>query len=96
MCLPRYGKQASVATVDRRETNGFEVGSGFARTLLTGQEHNDHQGEGEIRTVTNRSGGVHGGISNGENIVTRAAFKPTAAVCKSPRTVNHPRGQEPA
>lgn len=71
-------------------TKGFEVGSGFAGTLLTGQEHNDefHQVDGEIRTVTNRSGGVQGGISNGENIVMRVAFKPTATIGQPQRTVN--------
>jgi chorismate synthase len=71
-------------------TKGFEVGSGFAGTLLTGHEHNDefHQVDGQIRTVTNRSGGVQGGISNGEDIVMRIAFKPTATIGKTQRTVN--------
>jgi chorismate synthase len=71
-------------------TKGFEVGSGFAGTLLTGLEHNDefYQVDGEIRTVTNRSGGVQGGISNGENIVMRVAFKPTATIGTTQRTVN--------
>ncbi len=52
-------------------TKGFEIGSGFAGTLMTGSEHNDEfylAENGEIRAVTNRSGGVQGGISNGENI----------------------------
>ncbi len=72
-------------------TKGFEIGSGFAGTLLTGSEHNDefYTNElGEIRTVTNRSGGVQGGISNGENIILRVAFKPTATIRKEQRTVN--------
>ena len=63
---------------------GFEIGSGFDGTTLTGSSHNDpffNDGE-RIRTRTNRSGGIQGGISNGENIVVRAAFKPTA---------NHPQ-----
>lgn len=70
---------------------GFEIGSGFAGTLMTGQEHNDEfytDDQGRIRTVTNRSGGIQGGISNGENIVLRAAFKPTATIGKSQKTVN--------
>ena len=61
---------------------GFEIGSGFAGTELTGAEHNDPffvDGE-RVRTRTNRSGGVQGGISNGEPIVLRAAFKPTATI----------------
>jgi chorismate synthase len=71
-------------------TKGFEIGSGFAGTLLTGSEHNDEfytDEKGDIRTRTNRSGGVQGGISNGENIIIRAAFKPTATVGKEQRTV---------
>ncbi|MFM6622372.1 MAG: chorismate synthase, partial [Dolichospermum sp.] len=53
-------------------SKGFEIGSGFDGTLLTGFEHNDEfyiDENGEIRTVTNRSGGIQGGISNGENII---------------------------
>ncbi|MGJ3245754.1 MAG: chorismate synthase [Elainellaceae cyanobacterium] len=71
-------------------SKGFEIGSGFAGTLLTGIEHNDEfytDDTGQIRTATNRSGGVQGGISNGENIVIRAAFKPTATIRKEQRTV---------
>ncbi|MGF1604488.1 MAG: chorismate synthase [Thermosynechococcaceae cyanobacterium] len=72
-------------------SKGFEIGSGFAGTLLTGIEHNDEfytDESGRIRTVTNRSGGIQGGISNGENIVLRVAFKPTATIGKSQKTVN--------
>jgi chorismate synthase len=71
-------------------SKGFEIGSGFAGTLLTGSEHNDEyytDANGEIRTVTNRSGGIQGGISNGENIIIRVAFKPTATIGKEQRTV---------
>jgi chorismate synthase len=71
-------------------TKGFEIGSGFAGTTMTGSEHNDEfyiDGQGEIRTVSNRSGGIQGGISNGENIVIRVAFKPTATIGKSQKTV---------
>jgi chorismate synthase len=71
-------------------SKGFEIGSGFAGTLLTGIEHNDEfyiDDQGEIRTVTNRSGGIQGGISNGENIILRVAFKPTATIRKEQRTV---------
>ncbi|WOB41815.1 chorismate synthase [Thermoleptolyngbya oregonensis NK1-22] len=71
-------------------SKGFEIGSGFAGTLLTGFQHNDEfyiDDQGEIRTVTNRSGGIQGGISNGENIILRVAFKPTATIRKEQRTV---------
>ena len=71
-------------------TKGFEVGSGFAGTTMTGSEHNDEyyiDDNGNTRTVTNRSGGIQGGISNGENIVMRAAFKPTATIGKQQQTV---------
>jgi len=61
---------------------GFEIGSGFAGSELTGAEHNDpfFLAGDRVRTRTNRSGGVQGGISNGEPIVLRAAFKPTATI----------------
>lgn len=70
-------------------TKGFEMGSGFAGTLLTGLEHNDpfRMIDGKVRTTTNHSGGVQGGISNGENIVFRIAFKPTATIMTSQQTV---------
>ena len=63
-------------------TKGFEIGSGFAATRMKGSEHNDpfEMREGKIRTTTNNSGGVQGGISNGEDIVFRVAFKPTATI----------------
>lgn len=72
-------------------TKGFEVGSGFAGTLMTGSEHNDlfYMQEERVRTRTNRSGGIQGGMSNGENIVFRVAFKPTATIMKPQATVSH-------
>lgn len=63
---------------------GFESGDGFAGTLLTGKQHNDEfyidPLSGVTRTKTNRSGGIQGGISNGENIVIHVAFKPTSTI----------------
>ncbi len=73
-------------------SKGFEIGSGFGGTLLTGSEHNDEfytDETGTVRTVTNRSGGVQGGISNGETIIIRVAFKPTATIRKEQRTVTN-------
>ena len=72
-------------------TKGFEIGSGFAGTLLLGSEHNDAflpTGDGRLRTATNNSGGIQGGISNGEPITLRVAFKPTATIRKEQQTIN--------
>ena len=72
-------------------TKGFEIGSGFGGTLLKGSEHNDaflpSEG-GQLRTATNNSGGIQGGISNGEDILIRVAFKPTATIRKPQQTIN--------
>jgi chorismate synthase len=71
-------------------TKGFEIGSGFAGTLLKGSEHNDAympKEGGGVGTRTNRSGGVQGGISDGEEIVFNVAFKPTATIMKPQATV---------
>jgi chorismate synthase len=71
-------------------SKGFEIGSGFAGTLLTGIEHNDPfvaGSDGRVRTASNRSGGVQGGISNGEPVWVRVAFKPTATIRTAQRTV---------
>lgn len=69
---------------------GCEIGSGFGGTLLTGSEHNDlfYNEDSRIRTRTNNSGGIQGGITNGENIVVRAAFKPTATIMRDQDTVD--------
>jgi len=72
-------------------SKGFEVGSGFAGTRLTGIAHNDPfvpGPGGRPRTSSNRSGGVQGGISNGEDIVLRVAFKPTATIASPQQTVD--------
>jgi len=71
-------------------TKGFEIGSGFSGTLLKGSEHNDLFGlrDGRARPLTNRAGGVLGGISTGEEIVFRVAFKPTATILQPQKTVD--------
>jgi len=82
---------------------GFEYGSGFEGTKLSGSQHNDifiRTDEG-IRTLTNHSGGIQGGISNGEDIYFRVAFKPIATLLKEQKTVDlennevvvHPKGR---
>ena len=71
-------------------TKGFEIGSGFAGAHLKGSEHNDlfvMKGE-KLGTLTNRSGGVQGGVSNGEPIVFRVAFKPPATISLPQQTVD--------
>src|SRR5688572_26809034 len=69
---------------------GFEIGSGFSGTYLTGSQHNDpfYDGGGRVRTRSNRSGGVQGGITNGEDILVRVAFKPTATILREQQTVD--------
>ncbi|HOW97970.1 MAG TPA: chorismate synthase [Kiritimatiellia bacterium] len=71
-------------------TKGFEIGSGFAGSRMLGSEHNDPfvMRKGRLGTATNRSGGVQGGISNGEPIVFRVAFKPPATIGKAQATVD--------
>jgi len=70
---------------------GFESGDGFEGTLLSGKDHNDEfyidPVTGATRTKTNRSGGIQGGISNGENIVIHVAFKPTSTIGQKQATV---------
>ena len=70
-------------------TKGFEIGSGFAAARMRGSEHNDpfEMRAGKIRTATNNSGGVQGGISNGEEIYFRVGFKPTATIAREQKTV---------
>jgi chorismate synthase len=68
---------------------GFEIGSGFAATRMRGSQHNDpfEMREGKIRTRTNNSGGVQGGISNGEDVYFRVAFKPPSTIALPQETV---------
>src|SRR5207247_3056159 len=63
-------------------SKGFEIGSGFAGVLMSGTQHNDpfRARGGKIFTTTNYSGGIQGGISNGQTIYFRVAFKPVATV----------------
>ena len=70
---------------------GFAVGSGFAGTRMTGIEHNDPfvvGDDGGVHTTTNHSGGIQGGMTNGEPIVVQVAFKPTATISQPQETVN--------
>jgi chorismate synthase len=69
---------------------GFQVGSGFGAASMRGSQHNDTYtgSSGTIRTVTNRSGGVQGGISNGEDIVFDVAFKPVSTLLRNQQSVD--------
>ncbi len=69
---------------------GFEYGSGFAGVSMRGSEHNDvfYQENGIIKTRTNHSGGIQGGISNGMDITFRVAFKPVATIIPAQESVN--------
>ena len=71
-------------------SKGFDIGSGFGGILLTGTRHNDpfRAKEGKVYTTANRSGGVQGGISNGQTIYFRVAFKPVATVMQEQDTVD--------
>src|SRR5215472_5216783 len=71
-------------------SKGFDVGSGFGGILLTGTQHNDpfRAKAGKVYTTSNRSGGIQGGISNGQTIYFRVAFKPVATVMQEQQTVD--------
>ncbi len=71
-------------------SKGFDIGSGFSSILLTGTQHNDafRSKGGKVFTTTNRSGGIQGGISNGETIYFRTAFKPVATVMTEQDTID--------
>jgi len=69
---------------------GFEIGSGFDGTYMTGSQHNDlfETAEGAVSTSTNHSGGIQGGISNGREITFNVAFKPTSTIAKPQQTID--------
>ena len=69
---------------------GFEYGSGFDGVTMLGSQHNDEftNEAGKIRTKTNHSGGIQGGISNGEDVYLRVAFKPVATIMQDQESVN--------
>jgi len=86
----RFEADLAKAMLSLPATKGFEVGSGFAGVRLTGSQHNDafEVREGRPRPATNRAGGVLGGITTGEEVVFRVAFKPTATILKPQKTVD--------
>ena len=72
--------------------HGFEYGSGFEGSNMRGSEHNDifvvGKNQEDIKTLTNFSGGIQGGISNGMDITFRTAFKPVATIMRDQETIN--------
>ncbi|MEM6271351.1 MAG: chorismate synthase [Bacteroidota bacterium] len=90
---PLYHKIDAVlasAMLSINATKGFEVGSGFAGTRMRGSTHNDafYHDQDRVRTRTNHSGGIQGGISNGEDIRFRVAFKPTSTIMRDQESVD--------
>lgn len=79
-----------MAMLNINATKGFEYGSGFEGVKMTGSEHNDEiiSTAGGIHTKTNHSGGIQGGISNGEEIYFRVAFKPVATIMQAQQSVD--------
>ncbi len=90
-CFDKLEAQLAHAMLSIPATKGFEIGSGFEGTKMNGSQHNDvfYQKEnGKVGTRTNFSGGIQGGISNGEDIYFRVAFKPVSTIKKEQDTVN--------
>ncbi len=90
---PMFGKfsaELAHAMFSLPAVKGFEVGGGFALAKMKGSEANDTfvNKDGKVTTLTNRSGGIQGGISNGNDIVFRVAFKPLPSIAKPQQTVN--------
>jgi chorismate synthase len=90
---PVFGKAEALlalAMLSIPATKGFEIGSGFAGARMRGSDHNDPfvMKAGRLGTLTNRSGGVQGGITNGEPILFRVAFKPPATIGRPQESVD--------
>ena len=86
----RLHAELGKAMLSINAVKGFEYGSGFEGVTLRGSQHNDtfEQREGKIHTLTNHSGGIQGGISNGEDIYFRVAFKPVATIMQDQASIN--------
>lgn len=90
---PMFGKfsaELAHAMFSLPAVKGFEVGDGFALAKMKGSEANDTfiNKDGEIATLTNHSGGIQGGITNGNDVVFRVAFKPIPSILQPQQTVN--------
>ena len=90
-CFGKFHAQLGAAMLSINAAKGFEYGAGFAGVEKRGSELNDvffADETGKIRTRTNNSGGVQGGITNGEDVYFRVAFKPVATLLREQQTVN--------
>ncbi len=86
----KFHARLSYAMMSINAARGFEIGEGFSAAAMYGSQHNDAfyvDKDGQIRTLTNHSGGVQAGITNGMDVVYRVAFKPVATIFKPQRTV---------
>ena len=86
----RLHAELGKAMLSINAVKGFEYGSGFEGVKMRGSQHNDalvNEG-GKIKTTTNHSGGIQGGISNGEDIYFRVAFKPVATIMQDQKSIN--------
>ena len=93
----RLEAQLAKAVLSIPATKGFEIGSGFSGVNLKGSEHNDifYNDNNTVKTKTNFSGGVQGGITNGMPIQGRVAFKPTGTILKPQNTVDNQGNELP-
>jgi len=89
-CFDKLEALLAHAMLSIPATKGFEIGSGFEGTKLRGSQHNDRfvVKNGKLGTLTNNSGGIQGGISNGESILFKVAFKPPATIGLNQATVD--------
>ncbi len=95
---PLFGKlhaELGRAMLSINAVKGFECGSGFDGVLMRGSEHNDEfeAVQGEVHAKTNYSGGTQGGISNGEDIYFKVAFKPVATIMRDQQSVDKERNE---
>jgi chorismate synthase len=91
-CFDKLEALLAHAMLSIPATKGFEFGSGFKGTKMSGGQHNDPfylKEDGSFGTTSNHSGGVQGGISNGENIYFRVAFKPAATISQDQTTASY-------
>lgn len=86
----KFSAELAHAMFSLPAVKGFEVGDGFALAKMKGSEANDTfiNKDGKITIVTNHSGGIQGGITNGNDVVFRVAFKPIPSIAKPQQTVN--------
>lgn len=91
----RFQARLAHAMMSINAAKGFEYGSGFAAATMRGSDHNDSFAikSGNVTTTTNYSGGIQGGVTNGEDIYFRVAFKPVPTIMKPQATVNR-KGEE--